>query len=747
MAHSDKNIVITPNVGSTSADPRIVFSGADAATGPQNITVQVYPTNSGTLSFEGSAGQLFSITNSLSGSIFSVNDVSGIPSIEVLDTGVIRLAQYNGKVGVGTSNPAQLFSVAGTLGISEVGATGGRLLVSTSGAGANINQNDNSPINLQIQGTTALTVSAARNIGISTPSPTALFHTTKTTTGDTTDAIWRHTYDSNWGITLNQQHVNGSHIQWNWVDNAGNNLLIWKQGLVGIGRTPARTLDVEGGLRAVQIYAATTGALTIRQNSTNTVGGYIQWVNNANTAETGWLTVDTSSNMIFGVPSSERLRINSSGNVIATVDFRAPIFYDSDNTAYYTNPASTSVVNQISVAGSDNKIQVGNTTNTSTAETIGMQLYGAYSDGRYAHRFRKYDQGGGVPLFLDRTSATANVWSPLARWGDFSGNGFEYEVFGDMKASGSVYSPIFYDSDNTAYYIDPNNGGFSLAGGSSNRVAFYTNDSGYQISNAEGVAAVVRLGAAWAQPGSYSSTSYTVGSESTIKFWTQGVERGYIDNAGNLFATTSLRAPSHYITADTINRFQQGALILRGGSPTIYLRDTDHNSAMLHCNSNLFYILRGANDTESWATVNGWWPVYWDLTNNNQISGGGIFAVGDVTAYYSDERLKSIESTIPNALEKVNSLRGFYYYENEVAKKIGYNNDKKQVGVSAQAVQRVLPEAVADAPFDRDEKGNSRSGENYLTVKYEKLVPLLIEAIKELTQKVAELEKQVNGKQ
>lgn len=105
MANLDKNIIITPNKSSASDDPKIVFSAANTANGPYNITLKTYPTNNGTLSFEGTSGQLFSISNTMSGTIFSVNDVSGIPSIEVLDTGVVKLAQYGGNVGLGTSNP------------------------------------------------------------------------------------------------------------------------------------------------------------------------------------------------------------------------------------------------------------------------------------------------------------------------------------------------------------------------------------------------------------------------------------------------------------------------------------------------------------------------------------------------------------------------------------------------------------------------------------------------------------------
>ena len=81
MAVSYKNILITPNIGNT-ADPQIVFSGANSSANT-DIYLRVYPDSLGTLSFEGSAGQLFSITNDLSNSIFTVSDVSGIPMFDI----------------------------------------------------------------------------------------------------------------------------------------------------------------------------------------------------------------------------------------------------------------------------------------------------------------------------------------------------------------------------------------------------------------------------------------------------------------------------------------------------------------------------------------------------------------------------------------------------------------------------------------------------------------------------------------
>ena len=113
MALNDKNLIVTPNIGSTN-EPKIDFVGASTNTGPSTITAVVYPTNSGTLSFQGTEGTLFSITNSLSsGSIFSVNPISGIPIIDVNADRTIALNPFGGNTGIGITNPTSKLQVVG----------------------------------------------------------------------------------------------------------------------------------------------------------------------------------------------------------------------------------------------------------------------------------------------------------------------------------------------------------------------------------------------------------------------------------------------------------------------------------------------------------------------------------------------------------------------------------------------------------------------------------------------------------
>ena len=126
--------------------------------------------------------------------------------------------------------------------------------------------------------------------------------------------------------------------------------------------------------------------------------------------------------------------------------------------------------------------------------------------------------------------------------------------------------------------------------------------------------------------------------------------------------------------------------------------------------------------------------ITWNAGSNTLSIGalsvsGSITAGSDITAFASDDRLKRDKVGISGALDKVLSLNGFTYNFNETAGNLGFDTEVRYAGVSAQEVKKVLPEAVKPAPVDN----------KYDTVQYEKLVPLLIEAIKEQQVQIDEL--------
>ena len=125
---------------------------------------------------------------------------------------------------------------------------------------------------------------------------------------------------------------------------------------------------------------------------------------------------------------------------------------------------------------------------------------------------------------------------------------------------------------------------------------------------------------------------------------------------------------------------------------------------------------------------------------------GEIGASGDITSFYSDERLKDRTGYINGALDKLSNISTFKYYPNQTAAGFGFSTSEQHIGLSAQEIQAVYPEVVKLAPFDAEEvngKRVSKSGENYLTVQYERLVPVLIEAIKEIKQDLLKKDEQI----
>ncbi len=122
---------------------------------------------------------------------------------------------------------------------------------------------------------------------------------------------------------------------------------------------------------------------------------------------------------------------------------------------------------------------------------------------------------------------------------------------------------------------------------------------------------------------------------------------------------------------------------------------------------------------------------------------GTLRVTGDLVAYASDKRLKTNVKNISNPIEKIKQINGVEYdWVDDIKEKYDFHpNSMHEVGVLAQEIEKVLPEAVLTAPMNAPYKEKTGEDHNFLTVKYERIVPLLIEAIKEQQKQIDKLTK------
>ena len=126
-------------------------------------------------------------------------------------------------------------------------------------------------------------------------------------------------------------------------------------------------------------------------------------------------------------------------------------------------------------------------------------------------------------------------------------------------------------------------------------------------------------------------------------------------------------------------------------------------------------------------------------------STGKIAATGTISGGASDVRLKTNIKVIDNPIEKIKKIRGvtFDWIDNITTEYDFHPDSMHETGVIAQEIQEVIPDAVATAPFNGNYTKKSGTDNNFLTVKDEKIIPLCIEAIKELSAQVELLKSKV----
>ena len=293
-----------------------------------------------------------------------------------------------------------------------------------------------------------------------------------------------------------------------------------------------------------------------------------------------------------------------------------------------------------------------------------------------------------------------------------------------------IASTLPSSSSWTGLTVNPTTGRFVAVGGAPATTAAYSDNGSTWVA------------ATLPSAGNWNSVTVNPSTGRFVVVVYGSAVAAYSDNGATWTAAT-LSASTNWNSVTSSYTIASVGVNKPNPSYTLDVSGDVNFSGTLRQNGNVFTGGGGAQWTTAGSTI------YYTLGNvgvgtNNpsaytlQVQ-GTLGVSGDITALYSDERLKTKTGTLVSALDKVTSLETFTYRTNELALSLGFEDDYQRVGVSAQQVQKVLPEAVRPAPFD----ANNQSGQNYLTVQYEKLVPLLIEALKEERRAREKLDEQI----
>ena len=196
---------------------------------------------------------------------------------------------------------------------------------------------------------------------------------------------------------------------------------------------------------------------------------------------------------------------------------------------------------------------------------------------------------------------------------------------------------------------------------------------------------------------------------------------GYLDNRDN--------TDGGLIVAGLSGGTDEIGLYLIGGGEGTDTSDTGVAQIHLRSGTGNGTVLGNMADTDNMVTIANNVATKVAIKGNGDIkTQGGVYAIGEISGLASDERLKENVQPVEDALSKVQQLNGVTFNFNERAKEYGLP-EEGQLGLIAQDVEKVIPEAVMPFAFDPE----------YKNVKYDKLVALLVEAVKELSQQVEEL--------
>jgi hypothetical protein len=340
-----------------------------------------------------------------------------------------------------------------------------------------------------------------------------------------------------------------------------------------------------------------------------------------------------------------------------------------------------------------------------------------------------YTAGAGLTLTAQEFSLNTPVSSATALatgrtislTGDVAGTSGSFDGTGNVSIAATIQAnSVALGTDTTGNYVATGAvSGVGLSGSSASEGGTFTVASNATSANTASTI-VARDGSGNFSAGTITAALTGNASTATTLQTARTINGVSFNGSANITVADSTKVPTSRTVSAGSGISGGGAL---SGNITISLESD--------ARGDLFYMGRDTNDYFGVETTQMNW-VLDGATDMRLYNSGDLHVEGNVIAYsttISDERLKTDIVKIDGALDKVTQLNGYTFT---------YTADgKKSAGVIAQEVQKVLPSAIVESKLPL--KMGDDDETEYMTVQYDQLMGLLIEAVKELKAEVAEL--------